>query len=327
MLSQNDVVKSYQRIKKHLHKTPILSSETLNEMLGHEIYFKIESLQKTGAFKVRGALNHLLILQERKKLPKKIVGYSTGNHGIGLAWSARLLRIHARIYLPQDTANVKKQAAEYYGAEVIYTSTRIEAEMRALEDAKKGYYYLHPSDSDETILGVSTLCYEALNQLDTKPDAIFASCGGGGLLSGTYLAKEILSPESKLFGTEPLNADDAYRSIKSGKIESFSDAPSTIADGLKTLKVSERTFHYLKLLDDMYLCHENEIFYWTAWLIHLLKVACEPSCAMNMIGTCKWLSKQKNKKSVLVIISGGNIDPVLYRQLWKEDYLLTKPRL
>jgi threonine dehydratase len=314
------------RIKPYLHETPILHSETLNEMLGHEIYFKVESLQKTGAFKVRGSLNHLLTLKEQGNLPNKVVAYSTGNHGIGLAWVARKLGIHARIYLPENTAVVKQQAAKYYGAEVVYTKTRAEAEELTKRDGEEGFYYMHPSDNDMTIAGAGTLCYEALKQLNFKPDAIFASCGGGGLLSGTYLAKELLSPESLLFGAEPLAANDAYMSVRDGKIFRFLDSPDTIADGLKTLGVSERTFKYLQKLDGIYLGEEKDI-YWTAWLIHLLKCAVEPSAALNMIGVCKWLATQTDRKKVLVMISGGNIDPVLYREIWKEDYLLTPPSL
>jgi threonine dehydratase len=318
---------AHARIKQHLHETPILHSETLNEMLGHEIYFKVESLQKTGAFKVRGALNHLMTLKEQGNLPAKVVAYSTGNHGIGLAWVARHLGIHARIYLPDHTSLVKQQAAKYYGAEVIYTKTRAEAEERTKLDGENGFYYMHPSDNDLTIAGAGTLCYEALRQADFKPDVIFASCGGGGLLSGTYLAKELLSPQSLLFGTEPRAANDAYLSVKDGKIFRFLDSPDTIADGLKTLGVSERTFKYLQKLDGIYLGDEKDIYYWTAWLIHLLKCAVEPSAALNMIGVCQWLAAQKDRKKVLVMISGGNIDPVLYREIWREDYLLTSPRL
>lgn len=326
-LVSNSIENAFQRIKPYLHETPILQSETLNEMLGSQIYFKVDSLQKTGAFKVRGVLNHLLELKEQNKLPLKVVAYSTGNHGIGLAYAAKILNFHARIYLPENTSQVKQQAAKYYGAEVIYTSTRQEAEDRSKLDAAEGFYYLHPSDSESTIAGAGTICFEALKQLDFKPDAIFASCGGGGLLSGAYLAKEFLSPSSALIGCEPTQADDAYRSLTKGKIQRFTDAPTTIADGLKTLSLSDRTFNYLKKIDEFYLASEHEIFYWTAWLIHLLKVACEPSCALNMVGVRNWLKKNPSNRKLLVLISGGNIDPALYRELWKENYLLQQPSL
>lgn len=317
-----EVVKvAYERVKNYLHKTPIVTSETLNEVLGHKIYFKVESLQKTGAFKVRGSLNHLLALKETGKLPDRVVAYSTGNHGIGLAWAAKKLGISARIYLPENTAPVKQQAAKYYGAEVIYTKTRIEAENMTKYDGENGFYYMHPSDNDLTIAGAGTLCYEAITQLDLYPDAIFASCGGGGLLSGAYLAKELASPSSLLFGNEPQNASDAHISISNGSIFRFNESPNTVADGLRTLGISERTFEYLKKLDGMYLASEEDIYYWTAWLIHLLKIECEPSCALNMVGVTEWIKTQKEPKNILVLISGGNIDPSLYREIWNGNML------
>lgn len=328
--SSENVHLAYERIKSYLHTTPLLKSEILNRMLGADIYFKAEALQKTGAFKVRGVLNHLLCLKEQDRLPKKVVGYSTGNHGIGLAWAAQQLGIEARIYLPRNTAPVKQRAAEFYGAEVIYTDSRAEAEELTKNDGKREFYYMHPSDSDATIAGAGTCAYEALQQMgETSPDAIFASCGGGGLLSGTYLAKELLSPKSEVIGAEPAIANDAFLSLQNEKIFRFEKSPETIADGLRTLGISKRTFEYLKKLDGFHLVEEDRILYWTAWLIHLLKIACEPSSAMNMDVVSQWIQqrKDKNPAKILVLISGGNIDPILYRQLWQEDYLSQTPRI
>lgn len=327
--SPKNVQMAFERIKSYLHLTPILSSEVLNDMLQSNIYFKADSLQKTGAFKVRGVLNHLLTLKEQNALPEKVVGYSTGNHGIGLAFAARELGIKARIYLPKDTSPVKQRAAEYYGAEVIYTDTRKDAEDRTKEDAAKDFYYMHPSDSDYTIAGAGTACFEALTQLgDKKPDAIFASCGGGGLLSGSYLAKELLSPKSLLIGSEPRKANDACLSIQNGEIFRFEEAPETYADGLKTLGISERSFEHLQKLDDFCTVDEDRILYWTAWLIHLLKINCEPSCSMNMASLLNWRKKSNlQRPNILMLISGGNIDPILYRELWKKDYLIESPKL
>ncbi|AAU03913.1 serine/threonine dehydratase [Rickettsia typhi] len=325
--SPQNVAIAHNRIKQYINLTPIIHSESLNEMLGHEIFFKVESLQKTGAFKVRGVLNNLLELKEQEKLPNKIVCYSSGNHGIGLAYSSKLFGIKTRIYLPLNTSKVKLQAALYYGCEVIYTNTRQEAESRAKEDEEQGFYYMHPSDSDSIIAGAGTLCYEALQQLDFIPDAIFASCGGGGLISGSYLAKELISPTSLLIGSEPAAANDAYLSIKNNNIYRFNDTPITIADGLKTLSVSARTFEYLKKLDHFYLAEEYEIYYWTAWLIHLLKVICEPSSSINMVSVISWLKTQTRTQKLLVLISGGNIDPTLYNELWQDDYLTVPPSI
>lgn len=313
-----------KRLQQYLHKTPLLTSETLNQMLGGHIYFKVESLQKTGAFKVRGVLNHLLELKEQNALPEKVVCYSTGNHGIGLSWAAKVLGIHARIYLPKYTARVKQQAAEFYGAEVIYTEDRVEAEARSKHDGQNGFYFLHPSNAETSFIGSGTLCMEAIHQMGAIPHAIFAACGGGGLLSGCVKARSEMNISSEIIATEPAIADDAYRSYKSGQIVGFTDSPLTIADGLKTLKVSPEAFAYLKQLDDFILASEDEILYWTAWLLHTLKIVAEPSCALNMVAVKQWLRENPNK-TCLVLISGGNIDPVLYRQLWQEDYLLKEP--
>jgi threonine dehydratase len=255
------------------------------------------------------------------------VAYSTGNHAIGLAWAAKLLGICARIYLPYNTSPVKQRAASHFGAEIIYTATRQEAELRSKRDIHNGYYYLHPSDHDATIAGAGTLCHEAINQLGFAPDAIFAGCGGGGLLSGSYLAKEWLSPKSLLFGTEPVVANDAFISLQQDSIYRLQDSPRTVADGLRTLSISPRTFMYLKKLDGFFTVSEHAILYWTAWLSHLLKVVCEPSSALNMQAVCEWLTKSEKKMKVLVLISGGNIDPSFYRVLWEEDYLLHPPLL
>lgn len=325
---EGNVAKALKRISGFVHKTPMASSETLNFMLGHKILFKAESMQKTGAFKVRGVLNHLLCLQDKGLLPNKVVAYSTGNHGIGVAYATKKLGIKARIYLPKNTALLKQKQAYFHGAEVIMTETREEAEVRSKEDSLNGYYYLHPSDSEPTIHGAGTCCLEALLQTkEYKIDAIFASCGGGGLLSGSYLAKEEFDPSIKLIGAEPLIANDAKKSLESGQIFRFKDSPDTIADGLRTLGLSERTFNYLKKLDDFFVIEEEEIKYWTVWLMQLLKLVCEPSCAISMAAGYKWLSQQKEPKTILVLISGGNVDPSILSELLNGDYLLKEPKI
>lgn len=321
---QTTILQALERIKKFIHTTPIIHSETLNEMLGAKIYFKAEGLQKTGAFKVRGVLNHLLVLKEQNRLPDKVVAYSTGNHGIGVAWASKMIGIKARIYLPRNTALVKQKQAANLAAEVIYTSSRSEAEERAFIDSNNGFYYLHPSDSDLTIAGAGTVCYEAIKQIGSPIDAIFASCGGGGLLSGCFLAKEELDPRIKLIGSEPTSANDAWSSVQNNNIIRFKDSPDTIADGLRTLGISERTFKYLKKLDEFLLVEEEEIKYWTIWLIHLLKVICEPSCAISMAAAFNWLKRNRGK-NVLVILSGGNLDFTTLNGLFDSEYLLKTP--
>lgn len=312
------VAKAYDRIKPYLHKTPLMQSNLLNKMLGCKVYFKMDAVQKTGAFKIRGVLNHLLNLQEQSSMPKQIVAYSTGNHALAMAYAAQLFNIQARVYLPKNVSPLKKDIAKSYGAEVIEVKTRQEAEDAAKKDGANNYHYLHPSDDDSTIAGAGTMCYEALidmKTMDKAPDAIFGPCGGGGLLSGTYLAKELLSPASELHGVEPEIADDAYRSLQDGKIFRFTQSPNTIADGLRALSVSERTLNYLKKLDGFHLVDEESIGCWTSRLIQMTKLTCEPSAAISMAAVKKWIAKNPNKV-VLVLITGGNVDPDFYQTLY-----------
>jgi threonine dehydratase len=324
------VAKAHVRISNHIHNTPLLYSETLNKMLGSDIYFKMDVMQKTGSFKLRGVLNHLLALKENGKIPEKIVAYSTGNHALAMSYSAKFFGIHARVYLPKNVSPIKKRIAKYYGAEVIEVKTRAEAETLSQKDGKNGFYYLHPSDDDQTIAGAGTMCYEALMEITKRnirlPDAIFASCGGGGLLAGTYLAKELLSPSSKVIGVEPEAANDAYKSLQSGEIKRFKNSPNTIADGLRALSICERTFNYLKKLDGFYTCSEESIYYWTAWIMQTMKVTCEPSASISMAAAYEWLKQNNSKKTILVLLSGGNVDPTFYLDLWNKDHLEIIPK-
>jgi threonine dehydratase len=194
-----------------------------------------------------------------------------------------------------------------YPVELIYTDTRQEAEERALYDQQEGFYYLHPSNIDESIAGAGTMCYEALKQV-SDIDAIFASCGGGGLLSGSYLASKLLSPKTLIYGSEPSNANDAYLSIKSNEIYKFQSSPDTIADGLKALSISEKTYQYLKKLDDIILVDEEQINYWTKFCYESLNILVEPSCAINLEAANIWSKKQSMGKRVLILISGKNYD-------------------
>lgn len=321
-----EIKKAYQRLSPYINKTPILESPLLNKWLGHEFYFKAEMFQKTGAFKARGALNCLLKLKEMNQLPKRIIAYSSGNHAQGVSWAGKMMGIETAIYLPKFTSPVKIQATKAYGAEVIITETRMQAESLCAEEVEKGAYLIPPFDNDYVIEGQGTLFYEAFEQ-GVRPDAVFVPCGGGGLTSGTYLATELLSPATKVFAVEPEIANDAKISLDTGKIFKFPDTPMSIADGTRTLAVSERTFHYLKKSGGVFLMSEEEIIYWSQWVNHLLKVTCEPSCAMTLGAAVKWLKTQKEKKKVLCILSGGNMSADTYSKIWAKSRLEEIPTL
>lgn len=321
VMTPDAVVKAYERVAPFAHRTPLVTSQLLNQWLGHEVVFKAECLQKIGAFKLRGAVNKVLTLKEQGKLPARVVAFSAGNHAQALAWAAREFGIEATIVLPKIASAIKKQATEAYGAKVVVTQTRQEAEDKTEALAAEGAVHVPAYDDDAIIAGQGTACYEALQDMEEKPDAIFSSVGGGGLLSGSFLAKALLSPQTKLFGVEPVAANDASRSWREGTLYRFDDSPKTIADGVRTLSLSPRTFHYAQQADGFYEVAEEDIIYWTQWLMHLLKLTVEPTAALAMAGAVQWLKQQTSKQRVMVVLSGGNVSPDVLQQIWSKDYL------
>ena len=325
-MSPDVVIAASKRIAPFIHRTPLASSELLNQWLGHDIVFKMENMQKSGSFKIRGAMNALLTLKEHNRLPEKMVAFSSGNHAGAVAKVGRMLGIDTTIIMPSFVSKVKQQATKGYGAKLTLTDTRPQAEAMAAELQAKGVWLLHPYDDDTVIAGQGTACYEALED-GANPDAIFAVCGGGGLLSGTWLAAQLLAPHAKIFGCEPTLGNDATRSFRSGHIVGFDATPMTIADGARTLKVAQRTFAYLQKLDDFYEIDEQDILYWTQWLQHVLKAVVEPTAAVPMAAAFAWLKTQTHKRRVLVMLSGGNIDTTTHQKIWEKDYLANVPSL
>lgn len=316
------------RLSPHITRTPVLQSRLLDRFLGCEFFFKYEGAQKIGAFKARGALNALLALQERKQLPEEVVAYSSGNHAQAVAWAAKRLGLKSAIYIPNGSSRVKIAATRAYGAEVHVTATRQEAEDEAkARAAQHGRFLLPPYDHDDVIAGQGTAALEALEDFP-HVDAVFAPCGGGGLISGTFLATRLFSPDTEVYGAEPEIANDAAQSFRSGKIFRFTDTPKTIADGVRTLGVSPRTFHFIQQLDGIYEISERDILYWSQWLMHLLKVTVEPTSALGIAAAHQWLREgHKKGKKVLIILSGANIDSDTYAKIWAEDFLTTLPAL
>ena len=326
MLDPVVVKEAHERIAPFINGTPLLESHQLNDWLGHRVIFKVEGLQRAGAFKFRGAINGLLCMKERGHLPEEVVAFSSGNHAQAMALAARIMGIRSTVYITRGAALVKRLATVSYGAEVILTETRQEAEAAIHDRIEQGATLLHPYDNDDVIAGQGTACFEVL-QSGLRPDAIVATCGGGGWLAGTLLASRLLSPASKVIGAEPLNANDAARSLKAGSIFRFPSSPDTLADGAQTLAVAPRTFPYLQQLEAMVEVPEESIIYWSQWLNHLLKTTVEPTSAVAMGGLCGWLREQHSPKTALVLLSGGNIAAASYRKIWERDHLNIQPSL
>jgi threonine dehydratase len=278
-------------------------------------------MQKIGAFKIRGALNALLALKEQGRLPKHVVAYSSGNHAQAVALAGRMLGVATTVVMPEFVSSIKQQATRGYGADLRLTKTRQQAEQLAQELAQElDAYFLHTSADDLVIAGQGTCVREALEDGAT-PDAIFATCGGGGLVSGAWLAAQAEAPQAKVFAAEPLMANDVAQSLRAGHIVGFDDTPMTIADGARTLRVTEKTFAYLQRLDGVLEAQEDEIIYWTQWLTHLLKVTVEPTAALAMAACAQWLAGQKSPQRALVVLSGGNVDAQMQRTIWAKSRL------
>lgn len=323
MQSPHEVKKALDRISGFLIKTPVVTSDLLNKMLGHQIFFKVEALQHTGAFKVRGALNYLLSLP---KLPERVVASTTGNNGIGVAFATNRLGIQSRVYMPKSAARVKVEKAALYGAEIIRTPHNSDAASFAKADGATGNWHHFPSSESEFVIaGAGTLCYEAIKQIPQTIDSIFASCATGGMLSGCILARNLAAKGTKVFGVEPKFACDASSSVIKGSLVRIEDDIPTIADGLRVASIASRTLEYIKMLDGFFLVEEPEIAYWTKVLMYFLQVQCEPACAINMAAVTKWLATQSSPKNVLVIISGGNIDCHASKTLYASDWIPCMP--
>ncbi len=329
MINIDDIKKAQQRISPHINATPVISSTLLNQWLGHEIYFKAECLQKIGAFKARGGCNAIQVLRENHQVIKRVVANSSGNHGQSVAWAAKLFGIPATVYMPSFASKVKAQAIRSYGAEVQLLNTR-QAVDQAVETAaaESGVYWVPPFNDHSVIAGQGTAAYEALQQINQPVDAVFAPCGGGGLISGTLVATRALQPQAQVFAAEPLAGDDAMRSFQTGVIQKLADAPQTLADGAMTLSVGEKTFAHIQQLDGFFAVDEKPMVYWTQWLQHLLKLHVETTSAMTMDAVCQWLRQTgTQRRTILVILTGGNIDAAMMQKIWQHDHLTQQPQV
>jgi len=215
-LTLKDIAAAKNRIHPYVHTTPILTSSLLNQWLGHEVYFKCENFQKIGAFKVRGGVNTLAWMLENGQRPNHLVANSSGNHAQAVAFAAKQFGVPATIFMAAYSSKVKVQATKAYGAEVVLSETRDETDAKVALAAKRpGTFWIPPFNHKQVICGQGTAALEALNEVQ-HIDAVFTPCGGGGLTSGTLIATRGMSPKTKVFGVEPLNANDAAESLRKG---------------------------------------------------------------------------------------------------------------
>ena len=305
-MDKQQLLDCHERIKPFIHNTPVLTSRLLDGIAGARLFFKCENFQSMGAFKMRGAANAILQLPEEAR-KKGVVTHSSGNFAQALSLAAQSLGVPAYIVMPSSAPKVKKEAVKGYGGEVIECEPTLEAREIASEKIRqeKGATFLHPSNDKEVILGQGTACKELLEEYP-KLDAVFAPVGGGGLIAGTALSAHYFGKDCKVYGGEPFEVDDAYRSLISGKIETNTTI-NTIADGLKT-QLGDKNFPIIqKHVEQIIRVTEEEIVQAMKLLWERLKIVCEPSCAVAFAAVLKEKEQFAHQK-VGIIISGGNVD-------------------
>ena len=307
-VSIDDIRAAAGRIKSVGHRTPILTSQTLDKMAGRKLFFKCENFQKVGAFKLRGGWNAVSMLSD-EEAAKGVCTHSSGNHAQALAFSAMKRGIASYIVMPNNVPDVKLDAVKGYGANITLCEPTLEARKTTLDEiAKKtGAQVVHPFNNPNVISGQGTAALEMIEDLG-ELDAIIAPIGGGGLMSGTCVTTRSLLPETKLFGAEPTGADDAYRSLKEGKIIPQTN-PNTICDGLLT-SLGEYTWNILKdHLEAIYTVTDDEVINAMRLVWERMKIIIEPSSATAVAVVLKSEFRAlEGLEKVGIILTGGNVE-------------------
>ena len=304
--SFKDIQKAHLRIEPFINKTPVLSSSSINELIGAEIYLKCENFQKVGAFKMRGATNAIMGYKPIER-QNGFATHSSGNHGQAVALASKLAGSRAYIVMPNNAPEVKKKAVEGYGAEVTYCEpTEYDRESTCNEVIKKtGAIFIPPFHDSRIIAGQATASKELLEEVG-ELDYLVTPVGGGGLAAGTALNVKYMSPNTKVLVAEPLNVDDTYKSFHSGLLTCVGKNKS-IADGL-LVSVGKLNFDIIKEnVSDVITVTEEEIISAMRMIWERMKIIIEPSSAVAIAAIIKNKTTLSGKR-IGVIISGGNVD-------------------
>lgn len=302
----SDIKRAHQRIVNHVLKTPVITSHNIDDIADCHIFFKCENFQKVGAFKMRGASNAIFSYKPEDRT-NGFACHSSGNHGQAVALAAKLAESKAYVVMPKNSSRVKISAVEGYGAEVILCEPNDESRNQTCQEVieRTGATLIHPFDDYNIIAGQATAAKELLEEIDDL-DAIITPVGGGGLACGTALMAHSLDPNIDIYLGEPKEVDDAYQSLKAGKIVPNTTS-NTIADGLKTT-IGERNFKILKEhVKEVLVVTEEEIIQAMKLVWERMKIVIEPSAAVPFAGLLK-NKEQFQGKRVGVILTGGNVD-------------------
>ncbi|MCX6223338.1 MAG: pyridoxal-phosphate dependent enzyme [Bacteroidia bacterium] len=301
----SDILNAHARIRPFIHWTPVLTSRSINEILGAEFFFKCENFQKVGAFKFRGATNAVLSLTP-EELSMGVGTHSSGNHAAALALAARNSGVPAYIVMPRTAPDIKKIAVAGYGGIIAYCEPTLEARETTMAKVQQqtGCTFIHPFNRFEIIAGQGTAALELLGD-QPELDIIMAPVGGGGLLSGTAIAAKSIIPDITVWAAEPANADDAFRSLQMGSIQS-AVPPNTIADGLLT-SLGPLTFEVIRnRVDRILLCPEPNIIEAMRLIWERMKIIIEPSSAVPLGALIANPDSGWKGKRIGIILSGGN---------------------
>ncbi len=304
--SIDDMFAAHQRIKLHIHETPVLTSSFFNDLTGAQLFFKCENFQKAGVFKARGASNAVFSLSD-DMLEKGVATHSSGNHALSLSYAAGRRDIPCTVVMPHTAPQAKKDAVKGYGGTIIecQPSTSSREAVFAEVVAQTGAEFVHPYNDHRVIAGQGTCSHELIKQVEGL-DAVIAPIGGGGMVSGTCLTLSNLAPDTQIYAAEPEQADDAARSFRAGHIIA-DDAPETVADGLK-VPLKDLTWHFVSNhVTDILTASEQEIIDAMKLIWKRMKIVVEPSSAVPLATILKNKDTFAGKR-VGVIITGGNVD-------------------
>ncbi|MBI3006127.1 MAG: threonine/serine dehydratase [Ignavibacteriales bacterium] len=314
MITYADIEAAYRVVKPVVHKTPLLTSRTLDTHSLNRVFLKAENFQRIGAFKIRGAYNkiHSLTLEERKR---GVVAHSSGNHAQGVALAASMLGVHATIVMPKSAPPNKVAGTKSYGAEVIFcedSSDDRERVAKNLEEERK-LVPVPPYDDDKIIAGQGTVAVEIAQDID-KLDYLFVPVGGGGIIAGNAVAAKKLFPGVKVIGVETETANDCYQTFRKKEIVSI-QPPNTIADGMRTQSIGKRNFEILmNYVDDVITVSDQQVIDMMKFLIERMKVVVEPTGAVAPAAVYHNVLNLSGK-TVCAIISGGNVDPAFLKKI------------
>ncbi len=302
-----DVRQAHEKIKGSIHRTPVLTNRQVDERAGCKVFLKCENFQKVGAFKFRGACHAVFSIPE-EEANKGVATHSSGNHAQAIALAAKMRQIPAYIVMPENSPEVKKRAVKGYGAEITFCESNQQARESTLEEVveETGSTFIHPYNDSRIIAGQGTSALELLEDYPAL-DIILAPVGGGGLASGTAITAAGMKPEVKVIGCEPEIADDAWLSLKTGKLQPSRNT-QTVADGLRT-GLGELTFTCLQEhLHSIVTVSEEEIIEAMRFVWERMKIIIEASGAVPVAALFNDKIKDVEEKKVGIIITGGNVD-------------------